>query len=193
AELFLASRYLAGEDISELSDGLIRSTLTEIGEFWKHRGDGIVVEHRATDTCVRALLRMRSMFDVQEPAPIATGAAIPGDAYMLPSLIASLVAAENGMCARNLGPDTPFEAMKIAAEKDRPSLFWITASIIPDLEELAGNILDFKSFLADKNCIIALGGRAANEIRLDFDDSLVLCQNMCDFRRLILAMRADSG
>ena len=121
AEYFIASRYLAGEDISELADGPLRTSLAEIGEYWNHRGDGIVIEHRATDTCVRALIRMRNMFDVTETSDIATGAAIPGDNYMLPSLIASLVAAENGLIARNLGPNTPFESMRIAAEKDKQS------------------------------------------------------------------------
>ena len=192
AELFITSRYLGGQDISELADGLIRESLAEIGEFWQHRGDGIVIEHRATDTCVRALLRMRSMFEIPEPASICTGAAVPGDHYMLPSLVASLVAAENGLIPRNLGPDTPFDSMKIAAEKDQPVLFWVTVSVISDMSHISSGIMDLKSHLSKQNCVVAVGGREANLLKLDFDDDLILCQNMRDLRRLILAMHAES-
>ena len=81
----------------------------------------------------------------------------------------------------------------IAAEKDKPKLFWITASVNPKNEDPATGILELKNFLSENGCVIALGGRAANEIDLNFDDNLVLCQNMRDLRRLILAMHAESA
>ena len=56
----LTRLYLDGHLISELIDGPIRSAMTRIGQLWHNNPDGIGIEHRATDLCIRALGYMHS-------------------------------------------------------------------------------------------------------------------------------------
>ena len=70
---------------------------------WEHGSDGIVIEHRAVDTCLRALSLIRSLIPRAAPtAPVALGAAVANDPCVLPS-IAAVVLADAGFDV-NLGP-----------------------------------------------------------------------------------------
>ena len=181
AELFITSRFLSGDSIAVIADGMIRHALAEIGELWNHRGDGIVIEHRATDTCMRGLLRIRSLMESPEDAPVSSGGGLQDDPYLLPSLVASLVAVENGLMAKNLGPNTPIDSMKIAATSDESSLFWITVSNLKNVEKTRREILDLQSHLESMGCVLAIGGRHAQQLELSSEGNRVFCSSMSEF------------
>ena len=104
----IVSAYVTGESVATLCDGAIREALSRAGELWEHGSDGIVIEHRAVDTCLQALSLIRSLIPAgAATAPVALGAAFANDPYVLPSLIAAVVAADPGFSGGYLGPNVP--------------------------------------------------------------------------------------
>lgn len=128
ARAFLLTRYLAGTSIAELADGPIREAMHALGELWRHEESGIFVEHRGTDTCLQAVGYLRHMIDTPVNAPIAVGAGPEDDPYMIPPVLATMVATVAGYRTINLGPDTPLPALQHAVAHHRPALVWISAS-----------------------------------------------------------------
>ncbi len=126
----LLSAFLGGESIASLCDGPIRAALETIGEIWQHDEKGILVEHRATDTCLHALGTMRAALPpAADGAPVAVGSAGPEDPYLLPSLMCAASLAEIGFRDVNLGPRTPLATKVLAVREYDPVLVWHTASI----------------------------------------------------------------
>jgi excisionase family DNA binding protein len=118
ARAIIMGRYISGANIATIGDGLVRPALERLGELWKHDSQGILVEHRAVDTCIRALAELLDLVAPTPPgAPVAISAAGPGDPYLLAPLLASMTLQEQGSHARNLGPSTPLETIGLAAER----------------------------------------------------------------------------
>lgn len=130
---WLQARLLGGAKLADLCDGPIRAAMHAIGDLWKHEGDGVFIEHRATDLCIQALATLRAAFDPSPSAPVALGGAPEDDPYMIPSAMAALVLAAEGLRPINLGPDTPTAALHRAIAHHRPRLVWISASSPVDL------------------------------------------------------------
>jgi MerR family transcriptional regulator, light-induced transcriptional regulator len=125
---WLDARLLGGASIAELCDGPLRAAMHAIGELWQHEADGVFIEHRATDLCMQAIAHLRARFEPRPGAPIAIGGAPEDDPYLLPSAMAALVLAAEGLRPVNLGADTPTSALHQAAAQLRPGLVWISAS-----------------------------------------------------------------
>ena len=125
---WLQASLLGGAKIADLCDGPLRAAMHAIGELWKHEADGIFIEHRATELCIQALATLRAAFDPPLPAPAAVGGAPEDDPYLLPSAMAALVLAAEGLRPVNLGADTPTSALHRAVTHVRPRLVWISAS-----------------------------------------------------------------
>jgi excisionase family DNA binding protein len=125
---WLHTRFLAGAKLADLCDGPLRAAMHAIGELWKHDADGIFIEHRATELCMQALAALRATLDPPLPAPSAVGGAPEDDPYLLPSAMAALVLAAEGLRPVNLGADTPTAALHRAVAHLRPRLVWISAS-----------------------------------------------------------------
>lgn len=127
---WLLARYLDGQTIAELADGPIRSAMTQLGDLWRHDEEGIFVEHRATDICLRGIAQLRALLPaLDDTAPLALGAAPAGDPYLIPSQLAAMVLIEAGVRAINLGPDTPVVALSRAIAHHRPRLVWLSISV----------------------------------------------------------------
>jgi hypothetical protein len=153
----ILARYLGGEPVASIFDGALREAMTRIGERWRHHGEGVFIEHRATDICIAAVAALRAIFDPAADAPVAVGGAPEGDPYILPSLMAATVLAAEGMRAVNLGPDTPASALRHAVRHHHPVLLWISISapLAPDrASELAAAIRDLAL-----GAVVVVGGR----------------------------------
>jgi methanogenic corrinoid protein MtbC1 len=122
------ARYLGGEPVAAIFDGALREAMTRIGELWRHQGDGVFVEHRATDICLAAVAALRAIFDSPVGAAVAVGGAPEGDPYVLPSLMAATVLAAEGLRAVNLGADTPASALGHAVRHHHPLVTWLSIS-----------------------------------------------------------------
>ena len=125
---WIDARLAGGASIAELCDGPIRSAMYTIGELWQHDADGVFIEHRATDLCIQALAHLRAQLEPPLHAPVAVGGAPEDDPYLLPSAMAALVLAAEGLRPVNLGADTPTAALHHAVAHHRPRLVWVSAS-----------------------------------------------------------------
>ena len=162
ARALLTALYVAGWPVAALCDGPIRHALERIGTLWQHGPAGIVVEHRATDTCVRALAELRTLFmPPRESAATALGAAPSGDPYTLPSAMAAAVLADLGYRDHNLGPDVPMEVLLEAAGRYVPRVVWLAMSVaVPD-ERLGRAVAELAARLAARGATLVVGGRGA--------------------------------
>lgn len=160
--LILAS-YLQGSGVAALFDGPLQKALARIGELWRSDEAGIVTEHRATDTCIQALQVLRSLIPEPAPsAPVALTAALAGDPYLLPPLLAAIVTAEAGFRARNLGPETPVKSLARAILAARPRLVCIALSAPRKAEPLATLLAPVLEALGGTDTHLVIGGRLAD-------------------------------
>ncbi|MEW6271880.1 MAG: helix-turn-helix domain-containing protein [Thermodesulfobacteriota bacterium] len=156
----IVSSYLAGASVAAIGDGPVREALRRAGELWLAGREGIVVEHRAVDTCLQAFGVIRSSIRVADPAaPLAVGGAVSGDPYVLPSLIAATVLAEVGFRDVNLGPEVPTGAMEAAIDRYAPAIVWRSVSIEIAAEAVGRDVLALRDRLAASRGNLVVGGR----------------------------------
>lgn len=164
--------YLDGYTMSEIVDGPIRGSMNQIGDLWHNNPDGVGIEHRATDICIRALGYMHSLIKPAGPnAPLAIGGAPAGDMHLISSLCVSLIMAEQGWREMNLGANTPWGQLLSVAKQERASLVWVSLTAEPNTD-YAKKLADLAGALAAESCQIIVGGRQLSEsiLRLDLDN-----------------------
>jgi excisionase family DNA binding protein len=158
----LLSLYLAGAGIAGIADGPIRFALERIGDMWRHDRQGIAIEHRATDICLEAVGLLRHLLPTPEPAaPLAMGGAPPGDPYILPSALVAAVLAEAGWREVNFGPEMPVDLLGDVALARQAQLVWLSLSAANPEASLRGRIRRLAATLAEADCRLMVGGRAA--------------------------------
>ncbi len=180
ARAIIMGRYISGADIARIGDGLVRPALERLGELWKHDSHAILVEHRAVDTCIRALADLLAWLPPTLPgAPVAITAAGPGDPYILPPMLASMTLQEHGSHARNLGPSTPLETIGLAAERYGAIICSLSVSSVQDRKHHAEWIR-----LADRLKItrtrLVVGGRCVESLSTEFLARAHLCGSMAE-------------
>jgi MerR family transcriptional regulator, light-induced transcriptional regulator len=192
----IVNAYVTGESVATLCDGAIREALSRAGELWEHGSDGIVVEHRAVDTCLQALSLIRSLIPAgAATAPVALGAAFANDPYVLPSLIAAVVLADAGFRDVNLGPTMPTAALTSAVERYAPALVWRTVSITADAEAVRRDLSAVLEKMPPHGSMV-LGGRGVPPGIHHLPERIHHLGSMSElagFARGILAMRASDA
>jgi excisionase family DNA binding protein len=175
----LISAYANGMAISDLCDGPIRLALEAIGTLWHHDPAGIVIEHQATDTCLQALWALRAYLPEPGPAaPMAIGAALSGDPYLLPSLMAAVALHACGYRTVNLGPDPPLSALRIACAKHQPRLLWIAISTADSAQASRGHL---QRLIDDhRQLAVVVGGRQAEAAHLEARPHLLRSRSMSE-------------
>jgi excisionase family DNA binding protein len=188
--------FMSGDSIATLCDGPLREALRRAGELWQHGSDGIVIEHRATDTCLQALSLVRSLLPRAAPsAPLALGAAFADDPYVLPSLAAALVLADAGFGDVNLGATVPTMALVSAVASYAPAVVWRTVSIAVDVETLRRDLCAVLDVMPPHGTIV-LGGRGvpAGLLRLpDRVHHLGSMSELAGFARGVLTMQTPDA
>lgn len=164
--------YLDGHPMSEVIDGPIRAAMNQIGEIWHNNPDGVGIEHRATDICIRTLGYMHSL--IKPPAanaPLAIGGAPAGDMHLISSLCVSLVLAEQGWRESNLGANTPWAQLATVAKRDEASLIWVSMTAEPNAD-YAKKLRVLAEEMAEQSCQIIVGGRQLSDaiLRLNMDN-----------------------
>lgn len=164
--------YLDGHLMSEIIDGPIREAMSQIGELWHGNPDGIGIEHRATDICIRTIGYMYSLIKpAMETAPLAIGGAPAGDVHLISSLCVSLVLAEQGWREFNLGANTPWDQLVSVARQQQATLVWVSMTNEP-MSDYTKKLCELSNELASQSCQIVVGGRQLTEeiARLDLDN-----------------------
>ncbi|MFO0875330.1 MAG: excisionase family DNA-binding protein [Phycisphaerales bacterium] len=180
ARAIIAGRYLGGADVASIADNLIRPVLHQLGELWLHGPEGILLEHRAMDTCVHALTEIGSWIPaLPESAPSAVTAGGPGDPYLLPPMLASLVLRECGIRTRNLGPCTPLETVGIAMSRYGARLSSISIGAAPEPRAEAAWLALARS-VEQMDGRIVVGGRCSGALPAKVRERVRLCASMSE-------------
>ena len=145
-------------------DGPVRSAMHRLGELWRHQADGFLLEHRATDICVQAVMRIRLSLPVDSQALASIGGAGPGDPYLLPTLMAATVLRDIGMNDTNLGPQTPLAVFREAVERFHPRLAWLSVSVEQVAEAIRPELVSFADDLSRRNASLVIGGQAVGKL-----------------------------
>ncbi len=186
-EKALLQAHLAGLPVHALGDGPLRAALAVIGERWKHGSEGIAVEHQATMLVVRCLEVLRGVLPVPAgSAPVAIGGGPANDPHLLPSLLASLVAQESGWRSIDLGPNTPDDALGLAARLVKANLVWRSFSGELEPTGAAAGLRQLCQDLAPV-AVVAGGRQLAALGNLSDISNLILAPTMTD---LVAVMRA---
>lgn len=158
----MQAMYIDNISVAEICDGPIRTALASIGDRWPQDKRSIFVEHRATVLCVRALCQIRlSLPEIDDSAPTAMGAAPPGDPYLLPSLMASLVLHECGFDDVNLGPNTPLDVLIDSVEDEKPDVVWLAISSPISSRTMQHEIEKLANAVSRYGGLLIAGGRNA--------------------------------
>jgi excisionase family DNA binding protein len=172
--------FLQGQSVASICDDVIRPALERMGELWHHGPDGIFLEHRATETCVRALAEIRFMFPrPAAKAPVALGGAFGADVYRVPSAMAALVLAHAGFRERDLGAGTPASATLAAVRHYRPGLVWQSFSVAPTSPRVAERELAEIADALGAGALV-VGGRAAASVPLPSAPNVHRFQSMAE-------------
>lgn len=157
---FLSGLYLGGRSLAAIVDGPLRGALERLGERWLHAADGILVEHRATEICIKWLNQVRGMLAPAEGAPLAVGGAPTGDPYALPTLAVAAALEAEGLHAINLGPETPLGTLQLAIERERPAIAWLSVSTDAGRDAVARDLQRLAEAARASGARLILGGRA---------------------------------
>lgn len=171
--------YLQGWSPAAIFDGPVRAAMTKLGTLWLHAEWGIVVEHRATNIAIQAISQLRMLLPpTTSTSPMAIGCAVNNDPYLLPSLMASTVVADQGFCDVNLGPMTPLSVLKNAERAYQPKLVWIAASVADDRDALVADLCKYGRELRERGCELIVGGRAVDDVPAAAVPEITLCKSM---------------
>lgn len=182
ARSLITSLFLQGASIASIADGPITHALERIGTIWKHSKEGIVVEHRALEACIYAVNALRPYVEPREgvTAPIAIGSSLPSDPYVLPNQIAAAVLEECGYAATNLGADLPTSLLMNEARRLRPTLVWVSASLVVDPDTASRELSELLDILSGWNATLIVGGREADRLTLPESPLIGRCSGMVD-------------
>lgn len=192
ARTLVQSLYVEGHSLPQIFDGPITRAMHEIGRLWESRGDGVYVEHRATDVCIAVLNQLRGL--LSEPSrkdPLAMGGGAANDPYVLPSLMAAMVLVDEGWQALNLGPYTPFEVLADSAEQEGATLIWLSVS--GERGPSSTEIVRFAKQLAERGAGLVVGGRALpNRAKLQ-SPNLLVADSMAELAAFAGGIRARAS
>jgi len=125
--------YLAEHSISVICDDVFAAAFRDIGESWACGQAEVYQERRGCEISLRVLHELRSFLPpAVTDAPVAIGGAASGDQYSLGTTMAELVLRDSGWNAVSLGDNLPLETLAAAIREQKPKLFWLSCSHIPD-------------------------------------------------------------
>lgn len=192
ARRMLVSAFLDGAPLASLCDGPIRRALRDLGVHGPQEPEAAVHEHHAVDVCLHALMEIRSAIPERGGAPVALGGAVEGDPYLLPSVMASVVLADAGFRAFNLGPDVPSAVLLAGVRVYAPVLVWRSATILGAGRAIASERRSIGRLPSDHRPELVVGGRGASPVELRRAGGVQRLSSMAElagFARAFLAQR----
>lgn len=154
------AHYLAARPFAGVCDGPITHAMHRIGELWRHGGDGIMVEHRATQIVLEVLREIHATLPPgRADSPVAVGASVAGDPYQIPTLMAAITLREAGFRDVNLGADLPISALIEAMTRHKPRLVWLSASVLTEAESFQTDLARLAQAVEQSGAALAVGGR----------------------------------
>lgn len=155
--------YLAEHSISSICDLVLGKAFATIGDRWQCGDAEIYQERRGCELALRVLHELRTLIPASPAdAPLAIGGAAEGDQYTMATTMVELVLRDIKWNAVSLGANLPFETLAAAIKENRPKLFWLSVSYVPDETEFIRAYSElYDEFGLDVAFVV--GGRALHE------------------------------
>lgn len=151
--------YLARHRLSVIFDSVVTVAFQAIGEKWEcHQAE--VYEERQGCEIVRHLLSaLRRLQTPPSGKWTAIGGTLEADPYQLPTTMVELVLRENGWKATSLGSGIPVSSWVEAADRIRPSLLWLSVSVVPDPAQFLEHFSRLSEACGRRQIALVVGGR----------------------------------
>ena len=190
ARAMILGWYLDGRSLPALFDGPVRSAMHAVGELWRHERRGILDEHRATAISLGALAELRALIPPpRADAPVALGAAAPGDPYLIPTTMAGAVLADAGFHGVDFGADTPVELLAAEAAARGARLVWLSISL-PELPPaLRAAVRGLARGVEARGVDVVVGGRCVDAFKLRPSGNLVTVGSMTELAAFARGLR----
>lgn len=161
ARRLILSASRTSRDAVQLADELIQPVMERIGHGWMAGTLDVYQEHEATAVVATAIRERidELSFDRVAGSPLAIGAALEGDFYVLPCLLGELLLREQGWDVRNLGPNLPLRSLANATREFHPKLVYLSISYLSDEDRFFREYLAFHEAATETETAVILGGR----------------------------------
>ena len=184
--------YLAENSVSSVCDRVFTNAFRDLGDRWECGTAEIYQERRGCEIARTVLTELRSLVALPPPeAPVAIGGSVEGDPYNLGTTMAELVLRDSGWNAVSMGNNLPFSTLIEAIKSQRPKLFWISCSHIPDEQAFLDGYGElYEQFGLEVAFVV--GGRALVETLRPKMKYAAYCDNMQHLEAFAQAL-CDSG
>lgn len=171
--------YLDGHAVTDICDEILTPVFHQIGEEWEHGEREIYEERRAIEVCMRILHQLQSVLPVPEAgAPLAIGATLSGDPYVLPTTMVELVMRDAGWHAQSYGCGNPADTLASALQTIRPRLIWLSVSVIDDEDGFVREYGKLYTAATKADAAVLLGGRALTPKLRERIQYAAFCDNL---------------
>lgn len=194
ARRIVMNLFMSGRKAYEICDSIIAPAFHEIGDRWQHGEIEIYQERRGVEIVSRLLHELRLILPPPpEGALTAIGATLESDPYSLATSMVEATLLEAGWAARSYGCGHPAATLAAAIEDMRPSLFWLSASVIRNVSLFVEESrLLYETALSCGSAFV-VGGRAlVPEIRCQIGYS-AFCDTLGHLWGLAMALRPGGG
>lgn len=137
----LVARFLGGESIAALGDGVIADAITRITELRAHGRDARseLAARAAEDAWTQAIAAVRALCQVAPDAPVAVGGAralpdVPDAGPALRSALVATVLAGEGLRTIDLGAAVSAAVLRAAVAAHTPAITWLVDATAIDLD-----------------------------------------------------------
>jgi hypothetical protein len=130
ARAILSARFLGGESIAALGDGVVADAITHIDELHGGSARDELAARGASDALTHALAALRAMCNVAADAPVAVGGAgaatdAPHVGTTLRSAVVATVLAGEGLRVIDLGAHVAASVLRTATAVHAPAITWL--------------------------------------------------------------------
>lgn len=184
--------YLAKHSHAVLFDEVFATAFREIGDRWACQTADVYQERRGCEIAGRILFDLRRVQVTPNREWLALGGTIAGDNYCLPSAMAELVLRDAGFWANSLGVSIPITSLVNAVLQNKPNLFWLSVSHIPDGMDFVNEFTRLSQACVDVRAALVVGGRAlTDDIRQRMSYS-AFCDTMQHLEAFALTLRRST-
>lgn len=160
ARRILFELYLSRRPMSEIGDHVIAPAFARIGQRWQCGELEVFQERRAFEIMRNLLHELRLSQAVPPPGALtALGGTPSGDSYALAPILVELVLRERGWRACYIGSNLPIETLVSAVRDQRPRLFWLSISHIPDEAQFLEDFAQLEQVAYPQTALV-VGGQA---------------------------------
>lgn len=185
--------YLARHSLSVIFDEVIAAAFRDIGERWACQEADPYQERRGCEIALHVMFELRRILREPDPNWLAIGGTIPGDQYVLPSVMAELVLRDGGWNATALGTSLPFDSLIRAVIENRPKLFWLSVSYIQPSIDFVADFTKLSRACKQTGTALAVGGQALTESVRQKMSYSAYCDTMQHLDSFAKTLRGTTG